>query len=404
MDSSFKFCGVALSSLVLAAAQAQTSLPAGFTPSSTDQRGILYPAVSADDRVIFQIKAPNAQSVEIVPLNGSVQDTGFNGLGSKPYAMTKNADGVWSVTTPPVTPGFHYYSVSIDGFEAADPATDTFHGANHMMSGVEVPEKGIDFFDAKNVPHGQIREFWYYSKLSAAWRRIFVYVPPGYSDNSSTRYPVLYLRHGGGEDETGWVKQGHVNFILDNLLAENKMKPMIVVMESGNVHIPGVPDRRLPQRGAGVNVSPANDPAVQVTINETIPEIDSNFRTLADREHRAMAGLSMGAFQTLAITLTHQNEFSAIGAFSRPPVQNFDPKLYDGGVLSNTADFNKKIHVFWFGVGTKEAGIYASLQQTRPALNQAGIHYIYTEYPGFSHEWQVWRKQLHDFAPLLFRW
>jgi enterochelin esterase family protein len=271
------------------------------------------------------------------------------------------------------------------------------------MSAVEVPEPGVDFYTPGDVPHGAVQLFWHYSQLTQQWRRDEVYLPPGYEQDSRRRYPVLYLRHGGGEDESGWVQQGHVNFILDNLIAAGRARPMIVVMELGYAQVPGAAPA-APSPNTPLRPGPESPEVAAVTMQETIPAIDARFRTLADREHRAMAGLSMGSLQTLSTTLHHLDKFSAIGVFSRPPIDNFDVHALYGGALADAASFNRQVHLFWWGVGTEEAAIYTSVQATRAVLSAAGIHYQYAEYPGLSHEWQVWRKQFNDFAPLLFRW
>lgn len=383
--------------LGVSAVRAQTADDA--KPSSANVPGAEYPRSSPDGRVTFRVKAPDAHTVAINPFNGNIADTGYNGLGKEPYAMTKDSDGFWTVTTPPIIPGFHYYTVLIDGASVDDPSSQTFFGALRELSGVEIPEAGVDFYLPKEVPHGDVRIYWYHSGTTKQWERVFLYLPPGYDTNPQQRYPVLYLRHGGGEDETGWINQGHANFILDNLIAAGKAKPMILVMGSGYAS----------PRNSATNQTPAAraqsmNQTVTMAVDELIPEIDAHFRTIADRDHRAIAGLSMGAGQTLAISMSHLEKFSAVGAFSRPPSNNFDVKTAFDGVMANPAEFNKKLHVFWFGAGTAETGIFNSVKATRAAFDQAGIKYTYVEYPNLAHEWQSWRKQLNDFAPLLFRW
>lgn len=343
--------------------------------------------------------------MQIAPLGGGGGNNGYNGLGKVPYDMTKDGEGNWTITTPPVVPGFHYYSVVIDGVAVNDPSSDTFFCMNRQVSGVEIPEPGADFFFPRDVPHGQVRIFWHNSKVTSQLRRVFIYTPPGYDSRPQQRYPVLYLRHGATEDETGWTKQGRMNFILDNLIAAGKAKPMIVVMENGYARLPGAPAN--PPAGADSDrVAQANaamDLVVKQIIEDLIPAIDGNFRTIADREHRAIAGLSMGAGQTLAIGLRNLDKFSAMGMFSRPPANNFDAKTAFNGIMADAAAFNKKLHVFWWGVGTAETGIYNSMQETRAALTNAGIQFTYTEYPGLAHEWLIWRKNLNEFAPTLFQ-
>lgn len=355
------------------------------------------PRVHPDGRVTFLVKAPTAQKLQIEPVNGQPENNGYNGLGKAAYDMTKDEGGFWTVTTPPVVPGFHNYWLVVDGVRVNDTPTKTYGSSNMQTCAVEVPEPGVDFYDIKDVPHGQVRMQWYYSKVTSAWRRAFIYTPPGYDAHPEQRYPVFYLRHGGGEDETGWVEQGRANFILDNLIAAGEAKPMIVVMDwgqapkpGGSIHIPSTPPP--PEIG-------------EVTINELIPMVDSTFRTIADREHRAMAGLSMGSVQTLYIGLTNLDKFSAFGIFSRRPMSatEFDVQKSFGGVFVDAAAFNKQVHLFWWGAGTAEEGIYNATKADLDALDKVGIKSVFVEFPGTSHEWQTWRKSLYDFAPRLFR-
>ncbi len=397
--------GLFLAILALAASIGRAQAPEDSKPASTNVSGAQYPRVSSDGRVTFRVKAPDAQKLSILPLSGMPENNGINGLGKGPYEMTKDSQGFWTVTTPPAVPGLHYYSVVIDGVEVDDPSSETFYGANHEMSMVEVPDPNADFYLPKDVPLGQVRIFWHFSKITGQWRRVFVYTPPGYDTHPQQRYPVLYLRHGGGEDETGWTKQGHVSFIMDNLIAAGKAKPMIVVMGSG--YATSATPASNPQAGTGNPLRPspeAGNALMDVTIKELIPAIDANFRTIADRDHRAMAGLSMGSIQTLSIGLHNLDTFSALGVFSRPPIDNFDVKTIYGGVMADSAAFNKKLHLFWWGAGTAEAGIYNSLKATRASFDMAGIQYTYVEYPSLAHEWQIWRRNLYDFAPKLFQW
>jgi len=393
---------IAIVALVVSTLQAQT--PVNSTPSSTATLNSLYPSVSADGRVTFKVRIPDAGNVQIVPLAKYPENNGYNGLGKGPFRMTKEPDGEWTVTTPPAVPGLHYYYVQLDGATFVDPSSRAYFAALRATSAVEVPDPQADFYLPKDVPHGEVLLFWHYSKLTAQWRKVYIYLPPGYDSHPQERYPVLYLRHGGSEDESGWIEQGHANFILDNLIASGKAKPMIIVMEHGYAVFPGKAPEMDPNATATHPWPEMNPEVAKVTIEETIPAIDTNFRTLADRDHRAMAGLSMGSIQTLSTTMHHLDVISAMGVFSRPPIDNFDPKTLYGGVMGDSAAFNKKVHLFWFGAGTDEPGIFASVQATRANLEKAGIKYQYVQYPGLSHEWQVWRKQLNDFAPLLFRW
>ena len=283
-------------------------------PAPTNVQGAEYPRIHPDLQVTFRIKAPDAQKVV------------FGFFDSQRYPAKKGEDGFWTATTKPQVPGFHYYRVFIDGAEVHDPASHTFYGTGKDASGIEIPEKGVDFYLPKDVPHGEVRERWYHSKTTQEWRRIFVYAPPGYDNDRDTRYPVLYLQHGGGEDETGWPKQGHVAFIMDNLIAERKARPMLVVMERGYARRPGEPAPAMrppaPPAAPGQNSPPPPDFSrmfsafEEVMVKDLIPMIDATYRTIPNREGRAMAGLSMGGMQTFQITLKHLDLFAYLGGFS----------------------------------------------------------------------------------------
>jgi enterochelin esterase-like enzyme len=290
------------------------------------------------------------------------------------------------VTTPPAVPGFHYYWLLVDRAAVNDPGSETYFGYGKQSSGIEIPEKGADFYDAKDVPHGEVRARWYHSQVTGAWRRAYVYTPASYDGNNVTRYPVLYLQHGAGEDERGWNTQGRMSFILDNLIAADKAKPMLVVMDQGYASKPGAPGNLFGD----------------VVIKDLIPLIDSAYRTLADREHRAMAGLSMGGAQTLQITLANLDKFAYIGAFSAP-VRNFDVNTSYSGAFRNAEAFNKQVRLVWLGAGTAEVGIHQGTKAMHEALDRAGVKNVFVESPNLAHEWQTWRKALYDFAPRLFQ-
>jgi enterochelin esterase-like enzyme len=352
------------------------------SPAASNVPGAQYPRVDEECRVSFRIKAPLAQKVQLQPGGGD------NGLGKGPFDMIKGDDGVWNVTTPPAVPGFHYYWFLIDGVAVNDPGSETYFGWAKQASGVEIPEKGVDFHAPQDVPHGEVRICWYQSKITAAWRRAYVYTPPDYDTNVAARYPVLYLQHGAGEDERGWHKQGRMNFIIDNLLAAQKARPMLVVMDRGYAFKPRDP----------ANKNSFGD----VLLEEIIPLIDSKYRTIPDRDHRAMAGLSMGGMQTLQIGLTHLDKFSYIGAFSAP-MRNFDLKTSYGGVFNDPSEFNKKVRLLWLGAGTAETQIHDSVKSVHESITQAGIKATFIESQGTGHEWQTWRRALHDFAARLFK-
>ena len=355
---------------IAAAEPSDGSKSADAVPASTNIRGQEFPKIDADLRVTFRIKAPDAQNVE------------FAFFTPKRYPAQKGDDGFWTATTDPQVPGFHYYRVFIDGAEVPDPASHSFYGTGKDISGIEIPEKGVDFYSPKDVPHGEVRERWYFSKTTQRWRRIFVYTPPGYDNNRDTRYPVLYLQHGGGEDETGWPKQGRVSFILDNLWAAPKGPADADCHGAGLCASAGRswPAGRSAADGWGPGRIRAPDFSRQfsefedVMVGDLIPMIDATYRTISDRDHRAMAGLSMGGMQTFQITLKHLDLFSYIGGFSGGgggfgggPI---DIKSAYNGVMANADDFNKKVHLVWLGVGTAEDSGFASITKAGQGGNQ----------------------------------
>ncbi|HVW08963.1 MAG TPA: alpha/beta hydrolase-fold protein [Bryobacteraceae bacterium] len=367
-------------------------------PASSNVRGAQYPRVHSDLRVTFRLKAPDAKAVKLHPAG--------EGLGKTDVEMTKGGDGLWTVTMAPAVPDFHYYWFLVDGAEVNDPGSETFFGWAKQSSGIEIPEAGVDYYLPKDVPHGDLRAHWYLSKTTGLWRRAYVYTPPDYDRNARVRYPVLYLQHGAGEDERGWGVQGRVNFIMDNLIAEKKAKPMIVVMDCGYANRPGEQPAQggggrgaSGGRGGGQNVVTAFE---DVVMNDLIPSIDASYRTLTDREHRAMAGLSMGSGQALQITMRHLDKFSYIGAFSGT-IRNVDPKTTYGGVMADAAGFNKKVHLLFFGLGTAEDALLTATHATHDTLEKAGIHSVVYESPGTAHEWLTWRRDLNEFAPKLFQ-
>lgn len=370
----------------------QTPPPADSVPSPTNIGGAEYPRVTSDLRVVFRVKAPDAQKIE------------FN-LGKR-YPAEKDAQGFWTATTDPQAPGFHYYWLVIDGVQVNDPGSETFYGTGKQTSGVEVPEKGVDYYLPKDVPHGDVRERWYHSNTTGQWRRIYVYTPPGYDTARDTRYPVLYLQHGAGEDERGWSNQGHAGFIMDNLIAEKRAQPMLVVMERGYASKPGAPVGGAP--GGQPNFNRMFQAFDEVETKDLIPYIDANFRTLADRDHRALAGLSMGGMQSYLIGLNHLDQFSYIGGFSGAGGGfgggAFDPKTAHNGVMADADAFNKRVHLLFLSVGTVEPQrMQDSVRGYHDNLTKAGIKTVFYESPGTSHEWLTWRRSLHEFAPLLFQ-
>ena len=376
---------------------AEAPKPADAVPATSNIGGAEYPRIHADLRVTFRIKAPDAQKVE------------FRFIGGKSVSREEGRGWLLDRDHGPAGAGVPLLRVVIDGVQVNDPASETFYGTGKETSGIEIPEKGVDYYLPKDVPHGEVRERWYHSKTTQEWRRIFVYTPPGYDTDRDTRYPVLYLQHGGGEDERGWPNQGRVGFIMDNLIAERKAKPMLVVMERGYARRPGErPRRRRRVRAARRATSAGRFAAFEeVMVKDLIPMIDATYRTIPDREHRAMAGLSMGGMQTFQITLKHLDLFAYIGGFSGAGGgfggAPFDPKTAHNGVMADADEFNKKVHLLWLGIGTAEPErMYDGIKSYHEALEKAGIKHVYYESPGTSHEWLTWRRCLHEFAPLLF--
>ena len=379
------------------------------SPAATNVPGAPTPRIHADRSITFTLVAPDAHTLQVA---------GGDGLGSGPFPMTKDHEGVWSVTSPPAVPGFHYYWFVLDGVAVNDPSSETFFGYGKETSGVEVPEAGADYYALTDVPHGEVRAKWYFSRTTGEWRRALVYTPPRYDQNTRTRYPVLILQHGAGEDETGWTRQGRAQFILDNLIAAGKARPMIVVMDRGYATRAGTEPIKF---GAGTtpeNIKIAFSAFEDVITHELIPVIDASYRTIPDREHRAMAGLSMGGMQTLFIGLHHLDTFAYIGSFSGPiiadlnskqplgsaPLAPFDSKTAYEGAFSSPSTFNRQVKLFWLGVGTAEPELFrGGIGGAAKALKEAGIPVVYFESPGTAHEWQTWRRALDDFAPRLFR-
>jgi enterochelin esterase family protein len=384
-------------------------------PSPYNLYGNQFPRIEADRRVTFKIYAPNAQKVQV-------------SIVSVPFDMTKEENGVWTYTSEPQDLGYHNYWMIVDGAVVVDPATDGFIGYSHLCNGFEIPDPDGGFYALKDVPHGNVLIKNYYSTVAKSWRQIFVYTPPDYEQNIKKRYPVLYLQHGGGEDQRVWIEMGRTNLILDNLIAEGKITPFIVVMETSAVTtrsvVPGPPAPRpaaptappagapaagAPAAGAPPAAAPAGAPAGaarpggafgiggpgggiygQLMTTDLIPWVDKTFRTLPDQKNRAMAGLSMGAMQTRAVTLANLDKFSHIGLFS-------------GGTIPPADITDKsKVKLVFMSYGSRERGS-EGVKAAADALNQAGIKSASYVSPLTAHEFQSWRRSLKEFALLLFK-
>jgi enterochelin esterase family protein len=381
-----------------------------------------YPCIFPDGRAMFRVNAPNAQTVRV----------SLGGLN-----LTKGPDNIWSgATAQPLVEGFHYYNLVIDGASVADPSTHTYFGSGWQNSGIEIPAPDQEFYQPKDVPRGRVSEQWYFSTVTQKWRRCFVYTPPGY-DGGKAKYPVLYLLHGWGEDETGWYTQGHVDYIMDNLVAEKKAKPMIIVMDNLNAVKPGesattfaarglVPDPSDhpapppaarggaggPGRGAGAAPGAAptgqagrgaagaggrgmmgNSAFADMMLTDLIPMIEKTYRALPGRQNRAMAGLSMGGMQTHTTTMAHLDKFSYIGLLSGGSIAMSE--------VNDHPDFKKQVKVVFFSSGSVENG--AASKANAEDLKKAGINAVFYESPRTAHEWLTWRRSLDEFAPLLFQ-
>ena len=347
-------------------------------PAETNIRSASYPLILPDGHAVFQVKAPEAQKIQL-------------DLGRK-YDMVKNAEGVWETTTDSLSEGFHYYSLIIDGMAVADPASESFYGMGRMASGFEVPFKGDSYYEIRNVPHGDIRIKNYYSNITNSWRNFYMYTPPGYDQNSTEKYPVLYILHGGGEDQRGWATQGKTDLIIDNLISQTKAVPMIVIMVDGN----------LPLNGFGGETLGVFDKELKLSI---IPFVEQNYRVKTDANSRALAGLSMGGIQTLYTGVKNIDLFSYLGVFSSGWIQPMQKELADSQYefMKNNADkINSDLKQFWISQGGKEDIAWKNCQTMVAKFDEMKIKYIYSEYPG-GHSWPVWRNNLYNFAQLLFK-
>jgi enterochelin esterase-like enzyme len=364
------------------AALAQTNQPADdWQPAPSNQPGQQYPQVNSEGRVRARIRAPEAQNVQL-------------DISGVKFPMTKGGDGFWIGDSTPQDQGNHYYGLVVDGAEVPDPSGSFIWGSGGWRTDVEIPASDQDFYALKNVPHGQIREIHYFGKTSNAERRCFVYTPPDYDKHPGKRYPVLYLLHGYNENETGWSHQGRAGLIMDNLITEGKTTPFIIVMENS-----AAPRGNGRGNGGGIFDFSFFERAL---MSDVIPFIDANFRTIANQPHRALAGLSMGGMQTRSISLKHLDTFSYIGIFS------------GGGLATNEitdmAAFKKKIKLVFVSYGSRELdpanrrGPFSGDPKADVAgLKAAGIHCVFYVSPDTAHEWQTWRRSLHEFAPLLFK-
>jgi enterochelin esterase family protein len=391
---------------VVAPRTAAAQPPADCRPSALNIPGAPYPCVLPDNRVMFRVAAPDAEKVRV--------------RVGKGFDMTKEADGLWHVTTTPQPLGFHYYTIQVDGAVVADPATRSFFGGGWWNSAIEIPDPEGAYFAAQDVPHGEVRQRWYHSSVTDTWRRAYVYTPPGYDRDLKTKYPVLYLLHGWGENEQGWHVQGQVDLIMDNLIAAGKARPMIIVMDNLNAVKPGESAALYYARGVLTQPVPQPPPApgapppagrrgplgsavfTDMMLTDLIPMVEKTYRVAPGRENRAMAGLSMGGFQTFTTALAHLDRFAYIGGFSGSTGGrgDVDLKTLHDGVFADAAAFNKKVKVLFISIGSEEG---PGAKAFSGKLTEAGIHNVFFESPGTAHEWLTWRRSFREFAPLLFR-
>ena len=348
----------------------QPTIIEDFKPSTKNQPGQEYPMVNSQGYARFRIIAPEAKSV--------VVSLGLGGTrGGTP--LSKAEDGSWMGTTAgPLEEGFHYYHLTIDGVVFNDPGTLNFYGSTRWESGIEIPAHDQDFYALKNVPHGKVEQILFPSPSTNTSRRAFVYTPPSYEKDKKKRYPVLYLQHGWGEDETAWSNQGYANLIMDNMIAEGKIKPFIIVMTYGmtnDVKMGGMANFKI-------------EPFQTVLIDELIPYVDANYRTLADQPHRAMAGLSMGGMETKTITLARPDVFSHYA-------------LLSGGTYSPADIKDKsKVKLIFLSCGSFENA--TGVRNAATALKEAGINAVPYISENTRHEFQTWRRSLYQLAQLLF--
>ena len=370
-----------------------------FKPATTNQDGKQYPMVNSQRMVRAQISAPKASFVGL-------------DIAGKIYEMTKDENGVWTGTSEPQDEGFHYYQLNIDGASVPDPGSRYYYGASRWGSGIDVPAADEEFYTVKNVPQGSVNEVYYWSTVTEKMRHGYIYLPAEYYRNPTKKFPVLYLQHGMGENETGWSAQGKTGIIMDNLIAEGKAVPFVIFMDNGlDVRRPGeqggfggprpqggqrpqgAPGQGGPRRGFG-----GFNAFQDVLLKDIIPMVERNYRVIADTEHRAMAGLSMGGMQTHSITLANPTTFAYVGMFSGG--------TFNTDELKDAADFKKTNKVLFMSAGGKETRMAEgdnSVGKAAENLKAMGINAHSYVSPGTAHEWQTWRRSLYQFAQLLFK-
>ena len=378
-----------------------------FKPALNNQANHQYPMVNSQRMVRAQISAPNATSVGL-------------DIDGKIYSMTKNENGVWTGTSAPQDPGFHYYQLNIDGASVPDPGSLYYYGASRWGSGIEVPSDDQDFWQVKNVPQGSMNEVYYYSSVTEKMRHCYIYFPNEYYTNPTKKFPVLYLMHGMGENEHGWAEQGHTAQIMDNLIAEKKAVPFIIVIDCLDAQAagqqggmggfggqrPGGPSadaqapqgqrpqgqggqRRMGGFGGGFMMGGAFQ---DVLIKDIIPMVEKNYRVIADPQHRAMAGLSMGGMTTHGVTLANPTTFAYVGMFSGG--------TFSVSELEDNADFKKTNKALFMSCGSKEN---MGVMEAAENLKKIGINATGYISEGTAHEWHTWRRSLYQFVQICFK-
>ncbi len=389
-----------------------------FKPATSNQENKQFPAINSKRQVRAQISAPKASFVGL-------------DIAGKIYEMTKDENGVWTGTSEPQDEGFHYYQLNIDGASVPDPNSLYYYGASRWGSGIEVPSDDQDFWQVKNVPQGSVSEVFYWSTYTEKMRRCHVYLPHEYFTNPTKKFPVLYLQHGMGENEYGWAEQGHTAQILDNLIAEGKAVPCIIVMDNGlNTRRPGeqggfgfggprpqgaqgapqgprpqgapaqggqrpqgAPGQGGPRRGGFGGFGGFSEGFKNVLFNDIIPMVEKNYRVIADPQHRAYAGLSMGGMQAREITLANPDKFAYVGSFSSG-AWNVDQ-------VKGSEGFAKNVKLLFMSGGGKEN--MGCVEAAKNIKEQVGMNAVGYESPGTAHEWHTWRRSLYQFAQLIFK-
>ena len=401
---------IILLSAIIAVTTVSAQVKEDFKPASTNQENHDYPMVNSQRMVRAQISAPEANSVKL-------------DIGGVKYDLVKNSEGVWTGESAPQDEGFHYYQLNIDGASVPDPGSKYYYGASRWGSGIDIPAADEDFYTVKNVPQGSVNEVYYYSSVTEKMRHCYVYLPAAYRENPTQRFPVLYLQHGMGENETGWSAQGKTGIIMDNLIAAGKAVPFIIVMDNGLNAIPVHPDTTQMQafppmgprpggpggRPQGMGPRPGGRPQgmppggprrggggfmgfQQVLLTDIIPMVEKNYRVIADADHRALAGLSMGGMQTHTITLANPTKFAYVGIFSGGTIRSEE--------LQEAADFKATNKVLFMSCGSKEP---MGVDEAAASLKELGINAHSYVSPETAHEWQTWRRSLYQFAQLLFK-